>query len=295
MFEDHYIDVDGIRTRYWQAGGEGPALVLVHGIASSVEDWKNNIGALAEGRRVLALDLPGCGRSAKPAGYDYSLNGLAKFILKFMDALNLPSAHLCGFSMGGRLALECAHIAPERVLSLVLSAPAAIGPDTIINFRLASLYGLGELLTKPSRFGMRMLMRTAYADPSKVTDAMIDERVALGKLPGAQSAFLTMLRGMIRLKGFHPQIISEVQGWLPEINQPTLVIWGRKDRFLPARHADILGRLLPRCSVRLYDESGHLSQAEQSAMFNQDIDAFLSGQAASGATFLSGQAASGLH
>jgi pimeloyl-ACP methyl ester carboxylesterase len=278
MFEDRYAVVDGIRTRYWQAGNDGPALVLIHGVASSIEDWADNLSALAQGFRVFALDLAGCGRSDKPAGRDYSLNGLAKFTLAFLDCLQIETAHLCGFSMGGRIALECAHIAPTRVLSLILSAPAAIGPDTIINFRIATLKGIGEVLTRPSRFGMRQLMRTAYADPTKVTDAMIDERVELGKLPGAQAAFLIMLRGLIRLKGFHPEIIADVQSWLPTIRQPTLVIWGKDDKFLPHRHAEILKRLMPDCRVKIYSNSGHLNQAEQKAAFNRDIMEFLQTQ-----------------
>lgn len=278
MFEDRYAVVDGIRTRYWQAGNDGPAVILIHGIASSVEDWKDNLSVLAQGFRVFALDLAGCGRSDKPAGRDYSLNGLAKFMLAFLDCLQIETAHLCGFSMGGRIALECAHIAPDRVRSLVLSAPAAIGPDTIINFRIATLKGIGEFLTSPSRFGMRQLMRTAYADPAKVTEAMVDERVELGRLPGTQAAFLVMLRGMIRLSGFHPEIIADVQSWLPVIGHPTLVIWGKQDKFLPHRHAEILERLMPDCRVKVYSNSGHLNQAEQKETFNLDVIEFLQTQ-----------------
>lgn len=276
-YDDQFADVSGVRTRFWRAGDSGPAVVLIHGIASSVEDWEANIDALAQGHRVFVVDLVGCGHSDKPGGHDYSLRSLAQFVLDFMSAQGIDSAHLMGFSMGGRLALECAHIAPERVLSLVLLAPAAIGPDTIINFRLASVKGLGELLTRPSRFGMRMLMHAAFSDPSKIGEDMLADRLHRAKLPGAHAAFLTTLRGMVRLGGFHPEIISEVQSWLPSIHKPVLVIWGADDRFVSSRHAEILRERLPNCTIKLYENCGHLPLIEQAERFNADATAFLAG------------------
>lgn len=278
--QDRFVDIAGVRTRFWQAGDRGPAVVLIHGIASSVEDWATNIPALARSHRVFALDLVGCGLSDKPADHDYSLRSLANFVLAFMSSQGLDTAHLAGFSLGGRLALDCASLAPERVLSLILCAPAAVGPDTIINFRLASVKGLGEILTRPSRFGMRMLLNAAFHDRSKVTSEMVEDRLRLARLPGAHAAFLSTLRGMVRLSGFHPEIIADIQSRLPTIRQPSLVIWGLQDRFLPNRHAQILERLLPNCRVAHYEACGHLPHDEHSARFNADAAAFLGGVAA---------------
>jgi len=105
------IDIAGIRTRVTRAGDHGPPLVLIHGIASSIEDWETNIPALARTHRVFALDLVGCGLSDKPPGHDYSLRSLAEFVLAFMSQAGIEAAHLAGFSMGGRLALDCASLA----------------------------------------------------------------------------------------------------------------------------------------------------------------------------------------
>ena len=115
ILDDRYITVAGIKTRYQQIGTNGPALVLVHGIASSIEDWKDNIVELSRGRRVIAFDLVGCGRSDKPLNQNYSISELAKFTLELMTVLGLDKVDLCGFSMGGRIALECAHMGPTRV------------------------------------------------------------------------------------------------------------------------------------------------------------------------------------
>jgi len=160
-------------------------------------------------------------------------------------------------------------------LSLILAAPAAVGPDTIINFRLASVRGLGEILTRPSRFGMRTLLNAAFHDRGKVTAQMLADRLRMAQLPGAQSAFLTTLRGMVRLGGFHPEIVADIQSRLPAIRQPSLVIWGLQDQFLASRHAEILQQGLPNCRVVRYDACGHLPHIEQSDRFNADAGAFL--------------------
>jgi pimeloyl-ACP methyl ester carboxylesterase len=273
--QDGFIEVCNIRTRYWRAGNDGPDVVLIHGLGSSVEDWDNNLEALARHHRVFALDLVGCGLSDKPQPYDYALPQLARFILAFMSAQGIGSAHLVGFSMGARLALECAHLAPTRVRSLIAAAPAAVGRETLFDFRLISVAGIGELLTIPNAFGIRMLLRKAFADPPKVSEEMVAERLRLASLPGAQAAFLSILRGMVGCSGFHREVTADVQSWLPQVTCPTLVIWGLQDRFVPCRHAEILRERLPNGAVKFYDQCGHLPQSEQAEAFNRDGLAFL--------------------
>ena len=275
MYDERFVDISGITTRYRRSGQAGRPIVLVHGIGSSVEDWDRNIASLSQSHIVYALDLVGCGRSGKPADFDYSLENLAAFVLEFMSVLGIEAAHLVGFSLGGHVALKCALAAPERVLSLVLSDPAGIGREAIFNFRLATVRGLGEVLTRPTSFGMRSLLHAAYHDRSKVTDATVEERLSLARLPGAQAAFLKMLRGFTGLRGFEPKRVAELQANLPRVSCPALVIWGKQDRFVPAAHARILEQRLPDCRVEIYDRCGHLPQAEQSERFNREVGDFV--------------------
>lgn len=275
---DRFVDVGGVRVRYWQAGAQGTPVVLVHGIASSVEDWQATFGALSARHRVFAFDLPGCGRSGKPLRYDYSLRALAGCVFGFMDAVGLGQAHLAGFSLGGNLALRCAHAAPGRVRSLILSAPAGVGRDTLLDFRLATLPVVGPLLAWPNAFGLRMLMRKAFFDRQHVTDAKIAERLAFARLPGARSAFLQMLRGYVGLGGFEAGQVRQLQAALAEIAQPALVIWGRQDRLVPVRHAEILAASMPDCHVERIDRCGHLPQAECAERFGVAALTFLAAQ-----------------
>ena len=190
---DQYIQVQGHRIRYWQQGDSGSTVLLLHGISCSVLEWEHNIAALATQNRVIALDLLGCGLSDKPLDASYDMESQARFVFDFMDAMGLSSVNLVGNSMGGRIAMECAAMHPERLNSLVLSAPAGVGVDTLFNFRLASIPVLGELLTKPSMFGLGMIWKLAFHNKSFVTRHMVAEKVMLAQKPNAQSVFITTL------------------------------------------------------------------------------------------------------
>jgi pimeloyl-ACP methyl ester carboxylesterase len=274
MLQDRTIEVEGHRTRYWEAGevGSGAStVVLLHGIGCSVLEWQHNVQALAERHRVLVPDLLGFGLTDKPAGAGYGLPRLTRFVLSFMSALGARRAHLAGNSLGGRLALQCAIDAPARVASLLLADPAGIDrAGTLLEFRLATVPGLGELLTRPHRMGLRMLWRKAFADPDTfVTPELVDAKFTLASLPGAHAAFLQTLRDFVDLRGFRPGPVAALQAALPGVSAPTLVIWGQGDRFVPPRHAEPLRRLLPQVEVQLWERCGHAPQVEQAERFNR--------------------------
>lgn len=276
MQQDEQLRLGSINVRYRTAGNSGSAVVLIHGIACSVQEWERNIESLSRQHRVFALDLLGFGLTDKPANEDYSLDRLARFILEFMTALDLRQAHLCGNSLGGRLALLCALKAPERILSTVLLDPAGIARrGTLAEFRLATLPVLGELFTYPTAPGTRMLWRKAFHDPAPfVSDELVARKLALARLPGAQSAFLKTLRDFVDVFGFRPETVAALQAALPQIHAPCLVIWGENDRFVPPRHAQVLLQKLPEVDVQIWEQCGHVPQIEQAERFNAAATSF---------------------
>ena len=269
-FEDRYISVGGIKTRYWQAGSQGSPVILLHGIGCSVLDWQANMAVFAERHRVFAIDMLGFGRTDKPSGETYTVPRLARFALDFLSAQAIPRAHVAGFSLGGRIALECALMAPDRVASLLLAAPAGIERrGVLIHFRLASIPWVGEMLMRPNRVRMRAFWQLAFADPSFVTAEFLEPKVDLAGLPGAQAAFLKMLRSGLGLGGIPTAHVQALHAALPTAKAPAFVIWGTQDKFLSVAHAETLQRLLPNARTELYDPCGHLPQIECAARFNQ--------------------------
>jgi pimeloyl-ACP methyl ester carboxylesterase len=266
---DLTTEVLGYPTRYWQAGTGGNPLVLIHGISCSVLEWEHVIHGLAKRHQVYALDLLGHGLSAKPADASCDIATLAKFTLAFMDTMGLATASLGGNSLGARVALECAALAPERVTSLVLSAPAAVDKSTLFEFRLASVPFLGEIVTAPNPIGTGKIWRTAFADPSFATRELIAEKVALAKLPGAGKAFLKALRSMLNLGGFRPEVVNDTHDKLRRVKTPMLVIWGEQDRFLPISHLSTFKKLAPHAESVVINNCGHVPMIERAAEFNR--------------------------
>ncbi len=272
---DQYTQVQGHTVRYWTQGESDSTVLLLHGISCSVLEWEHTIAALATQHRVIALDLLGCGLSDKPLDADYDMVSQAAFVFAFMDTMGLKAVSMVGNSMGARIALECAAMNPARVISLVLSAPAGIGQDTLFNFRLASIPYLGELLTQPSIFGLGMIWRLAFHDTSFVTKTMLMEKLTLAKLPHAQTVFLKTLRGMLGFGGFPQAPRKAFHSRIQQVKCPSLVVWGKQDRFLPVTHVPLLKPLLAHAQYELVDNCGHVPMTEIAQRFNQMTLAFL--------------------
>jgi pimeloyl-ACP methyl ester carboxylesterase len=273
--QNNVVRVDGAQTRYWDSGGAGSVVILLHGIGCSVLEWEHNFEALATQHRVIALDILGSGLSDKPPNETYSMERLAKFVLSFMSTLGIARASLIGNSMGGQIALQCAILSPERVEAMVLIAPAGLGKDTLVNFKVASLPILGEALTYPTAFGLGMLWRTAVYDKAVISSEMVAEKVALAKAPGAQAAFLKTLRGFLGFTGFPAGPLKVLHAALPSVKTRALVIWGRQDKLLPVVQAETLRQLLPNVQVDIFEQCGHVPQMEYPREVNAKVLTFL--------------------
>lgn len=133
----NWVDVDGVNTRYLEAGKPGaPVLILLHGTAGSLENFCANYSAYAEHYHVFGIDMLGCGATDKPE-YDYFIEHYAKHLLGFMDAIGIDQAALIGVSLGSWVAAKAAHLAPARVSKMIMVAPAGIIVDAEEERRVA--------------------------------------------------------------------------------------------------------------------------------------------------------------
>lgn len=260
--------------------GQGPPVLLLHGLGATRASFFGTSAALSERYTVHALDLPGFGSSSKPLGGAYSARWFAERVLGTMDALGIERAHLVGNSMGGRAAIEVGLRAPERVGALALLCPS-------VAFPRRGLHPLVRLLRPevgvlPHRLARRTVEARFWelfsdrdlVDPA-VGDVMVDEFQRIYASAGARLAFLAAARNIYLEQpfgsgGFYPR--------LSELRAPALFVWGTDDRLVPAALAGHVARWLPAAEQIVLDACGHVPQVERPEQTNGLLLRFL-GQA----------------
>jgi len=247
--------------------GAGPDVVLLHGLGSSKVSFYNTAAALARDYRVHALDLPGFGSSAKPAGARYDARQFAAATVAYLDAEGIGSAHLVGNSMGGRVALEVALTRPERVRTIGLLCPAV----AFVRRQLHPLVRLArpELGALPHRVHPRIVERSfwrMFADVDQIdpqlTQIAIDEFRRVYSSPRGRYAFHAAARNIyleapFGRRGFYPRLAG--------LQAPALFVWGSQDRLIPAGFSRHVAQWLPDAEQITLDGCGHVPQIERPA------------------------------
>ena len=273
--KDQYIKVGNIRTRYWALGDGKSTAILIHGLGGYIENWEDNIAALAQDRRVYALDLAGFGRSDKPQTR-FSIPYFTEIVKEFMIVQDVDKAALIGESMGGAIVLQFALQYSHQVEKMVLADSVGLGKEVEIYSRIGSLPILGELFTRPNRKGSAQLARRLFYNQDLITDQMVEEGYEMSSLPGAQRCLLSALRSMYNIWGVKSDVYRPILNRLEEIRVPTLIIWGAQDRLLPVAYAHLAAQRLPNVKLHIFDPCGHVPIIERAQEFNALVIDFLS-------------------
>jgi pimeloyl-ACP methyl ester carboxylesterase len=261
-----YVDVQGTHIRYVEAG-QGPAVILVHGLAASIYSWRKTILAVAQrGYRVIAYDNRGFGFSDKPPR-GYTNRDYVDLLVALLDSLRIHDAVLVGHSMGGAIAGETALDYPERVRGLVLVDAAGFGVRWPFLLRVAR-WPLVSLVFERFR-GRAMtarILKALYADPGRVTEEDIDQYYA----PVVEPGFAHSLRAVMESYRF-----DSLRGRLEGVRVPTLVMWGAMDRVIPPSIGQEMVAHLQVGAFVLVPDAGHALPEEQAAVFNRTLISFL--------------------
>lgn len=250
--------------------GRPSSVILIHGLMDSAEQWRENIGALARTRRVWAIDLIGFGFSSRVTTPTYSMKMFARSLREFMDAQGIARASIVGHSLGGAVALEFAHDFPERVDKLVLIAPATYLLQFRPELKLAKhLPFVPRALigwTMTHRRARERALRDALGDPAHFDPEELARRTRPMRVRGTADALVAMLGSP------HG---SDLPQDLRRVIAPTLIVWGEKDRAVPARHGEYHARALPNAKLVAIENAGHIPQYEYPEIVNELIREFL--------------------
>jgi len=254
--------------------GEGPAVVLVHGLGGNWQNWLEVIPTLVRaGFRAIAFDLPGFGHSEMPVqrisipGYGLTVDGV-------LDGLGVVGpAAVVGNSMGGFIAAEVAISRPQRVERLVLVSAAAlwneqararplVAASKVSRFYAPLIVSGWQVLARLPRLRHEALRSAGIRNPRAISAPLAYELLSGVGKPGFVDALQALYDYRIRDR-------------LPEIACPTLVIWGADDPLVPLRHAFEYEDLIPAARAVVFRATGHAPMLEQPERFNAALLQFL--------------------
>ncbi len=270
--EECRITVDGVSWRY-QRAGSGPSLLLVHGLLGYSFSWRFAIPSLARCATVYAVDLPGAGFSDRPARMDSGMNALGQQLLRFMDAIGLPSCHLLGTSHGGAVAIMAAASTPARFPRLILVDPVNpwSGRGKFLSVLLSNPV-VAPIFTWAGprlRFVQEHYLRRLYADTSRIRPGTFEGYTQPLRRPGALEHAVDILRSWNR-------DLQELESALPRIAHiPTLLIWGSCDAAVDPASAARLKAYFRQCKLIMLESVGHLPYEEMPDEFNRTVIQFL--------------------
>jgi len=270
------LTLHGERIAYRQAG-EGPVVLLIHGITSDSSAWARVLPYLARGHTVLAPDLMGHGGSAKPRG-DYSLGAHASGLRDLMVALGHERATFVGHSLGGGIAMQLSYQFPELCERLVLVDSGGLGREVNPLLRAAALPG--------SEYVLPVLAATRLLDAGRLAAGVLArvglrlgtdlQEMARGHAtlsdPDARAAFLHTLRSVVEPGGQRVDASSRL--YLAR-HIPFMLVWGERDPIIPVEHGRAAHARLPGSRLEVFPDSGHFPQLDQPERFLDVLSGFI--------------------
>jgi pimeloyl-ACP methyl ester carboxylesterase len=275
MSELKHLELHGDRIAYRDVG-EGPTLLLIHGMAGSSATWQAIIPQLAKKFRVIAPDLLGHGMSAKPRG-DYSLGAFAVFLRDLLDELGVDRATVIGQSLGGGIAMQFAHQHRDYCERLALIGSGGLGPDLSPLLRMLSAPGAEFVLPVVApqpvlNLGNKLgVWLTSAGIQSPRAGQMWH---AYSSLSDAQTrrAFLRTLRSVVDYRG---QAVSALSKLHIAEGLPVVLIWGEDDRIIPVAHAYAAHDAVPGSRLEVLEGVGHFPHVEAPMAVADILETFI--------------------
>jgi esterase len=267
--ELHYLDTGPFDTGSTQASDALP-LVVIHGLLGSADNWRSHVKAWQQYRRVIAVDLRNHGRSPHVEGMSYA--AMSADVLALLDRLDVEKAHILGHSMGGKVAISLARLAPERVASMVVAdiAPVAYshGHDDVF----AALKEVERGSPQNRREADDLLGKHVDHRPTRLFLATNLER-----RESENGNVLTLRIGLDAIMAGYDDVIGEPAGEIP-YEGPTLVLRGADSGYVSDDMLPALRNVLPQARMVTLKNAGHWLHADQPEAFQKAVEAFLASQ-----------------
>jgi pimeloyl-ACP methyl ester carboxylesterase len=257
-----FLELAGLRVHLRDEGrrDDPRPVVLLHGTSASLHTWDGWVAVLAPERRVVRVDLPGFGLTGPAADGDYRIERYVEFVTALLDALGIERCVLAGNSFGGWVAWETALAVPDRVAALILvdSAGYPLESQSVpIGFRIARIPLLNRLMQVTLPRGLiESSLRNTYGDPSRVTPELVDRYYELTLREGNRAALANRFAA-----GRH----SGHTARLADLQVPTLILWGGRDRLIPPAYGEQFRSDIAGSRLVVFPALGHVPHEEDAA------------------------------
>jgi pimeloyl-ACP methyl ester carboxylesterase len=267
------VEIDGAPVNYVDIGsGDLEPIVFVHGLGGQWQNWLENIPRAAQERRVIAMDLPGHGLSPMPRE-EISISGYGRCVNALCEQLGLGRVDMVGNSMGGYVAAEVAIQFPERIDQLVLVSAAGI---TSADIARAPILTVGRIMTAMVSYGAARHRKIAARPKSRhMALALVARHPSRLKADFAYEGFFKGAGKPGFQEALRANLSYDFRHRLPDIRQPTLIVWGENDSIIPVKDAQEFQRLIPDSRKVVMEETGHVPMAERAPTFNELMMEFL--------------------
>jgi pimeloyl-ACP methyl ester carboxylesterase len=274
----NFRTIHGYR-RAFRIAGEGPAILLIHGIGDNSSTWETVQTKLAQRFTVIAPDLLGHGKSDKPRA-DYSVAAYANGMRDLLAVLDIDRVTVVGHSLGGGVTMQFAYQYPQLVERIVLVGTGGVTKDVHFALRLASLPMGSEALAVlrmpgavPALQIFGRFIGTVFGSTKFGRDLPDVLRVLIElPEPTASSAFSRTLRAVVDWRG---QVVTMLDRCYLTQSVPVQLIWGQDDSVVPVSHAQLAHAAMPGSQLEIFDKSGHFPFHDFPDRFVEVVERFI--------------------
>lgn len=267
--EEKIVDIEGVKISYLEKGRGKKNIIFIHGFSGSSNNWTEIFPYLEDEFKIYALDLPGFGSSDKPLDIKFNVSIYADYILKFMDKLKIEKAIFCGNSLGGAISIKIYLKDSKKVEKLILvdSAGYVIGLSNFLYLAEgipteAFLKVLKKFLNDD--FYIRSVMKMVFFKQD-IIDKIFDKYAEPLRKEGVAEFIVNLSRAMDDLN---------IKDDLPQVEVPTLIIWGEYDKVLPVENAYHFHKLIKNSKLKILKDSGHVPMEECPEEIAKEINSF---------------------
>ena len=274
-FETHYQLLDNAEIAYVKEGSGSETILLIHGLSSNVEAWKKNVKVLSEKYTVIAVDLPGYGRSSIPEEATYTPTYFSEILKEFLQKMAIDKVILAGHSMGGQTAIRFNQLFPEMVQKIILVAPAGIETFTEEQGTLFKTFITPDVVQKTSDTQIEINYKMNFYQMPEDVNSMIQNRKNIIRASDFEQHTKAIAQSV------HGMIDDPVFEDLEKIKVPVLIIFGQQDNLIPnkmlnpmlstVKVAEIAHEKIENSNLEMIENAGHFVQYERPEDVNKQI------------------------